>query len=85
VTAGIDFAFRVAAELCGEAVAKRLQLLLEYDPEPPFAISERDAPPELLAEIRAAAAPMLAERLASSQRAVARLRGGAPDARQRLS
>jgi cyclohexyl-isocyanide hydratase len=32
VTAGIDFAFRVAAELCGEGVAKRLQLLLEYDP-----------------------------------------------------
>jgi cyclohexyl-isocyanide hydratase len=85
VTAGIDFAFRVAAELCGEAVAKRLQLLLEYDPEPPFAISERDAPPELLAEIRAAAAPMLAERLASSQRAVARLRGGVPDARHRVS
>lgn len=73
VTAGIDFAFRVAAELCGEDVAKRLQLLLEYDPEPPFDITERNAPPELLATIRAAAKPMLDERLRSSQRAMARL------------
>ena len=72
VTAGIDFAFRVAAELCGEAVAKRLQLLLEYDPQPPFDITERNAPPELLAEIRAAARPMLEARRQSSERAMAR-------------
>jgi cyclohexyl-isocyanide hydratase len=74
VTAGIDFAFRLAAELSGEDVARRLQLLLEYDPKPPFDITERNAPPELLAEIRAAARPMLIERLQSSQRAAARLR-----------
>lgn len=85
VTAGIDFAFRVAAELCGEATAKRLQLLLEYDPEPPFKISERDAPPELLAEIRAAAQPMLEERLKSSQRAMARRRGAKPSALENVS
>ena len=74
VTAGIDFAFQVAAELCGEAVAKRLQLLLEYDPRPPFDITEANAPAALLAEIRTAAAPMLEERLRSSERAIARLR-----------
>jgi cyclohexyl-isocyanide hydratase len=36
VTAGIDFALTVAAELAGEAVARNLQLGIEYDPAPPF-------------------------------------------------
>lgn len=36
VTAGIDFALTVAAELCGEEVAKITQLLIEYNPAPPF-------------------------------------------------
>ena len=73
VTAGLDFAFQVAAELCGEDVAKRLQLFLEYDPQPPFPITVRNAPPELIASIRTAAAPMIEERLRSSKRAAARL------------
>jgi cyclohexyl-isocyanide hydratase len=36
VTAGIDFALRLTAELCGEPLARGIQLGLEYDPEPPF-------------------------------------------------
>jgi cyclohexyl-isocyanide hydratase len=36
VTAGIDMAFRVVAEIAGEEAAKSIQLQLEYDPEPPF-------------------------------------------------
>lgn len=36
VTAGIDFAFMLAAELAGVEVAKAIQLGLEYDPQPPF-------------------------------------------------
>ncbi len=36
VTAGIDFALVVAAALYGEEVAKITQLLMEYDPAPPF-------------------------------------------------
>ena len=36
VTAGIDFGLTVAAELAGEEVAKSIQLVLEYDPQPPF-------------------------------------------------
>ena len=36
VTAGIDFALRLTAELCGEPQARGIQLGLEYDPEPPF-------------------------------------------------
>jgi cyclohexyl-isocyanide hydratase len=74
VTAGIDFAFQLAAELCGDDVARRLQLFLEYDPQPPFDINERNAPVELLAELRASAAPMLEQRLRSSERVIARLR-----------
>ncbi|TCT01096.1 cyclohexyl-isocyanide hydratase [Aquabacter spiritensis] len=77
VTAGIDFGFKVAAELCGDEVAKRLQLMLEYDPQPPFDITERNAPAEMLADIRTAARPMLEERLRSSQKAFARLQDGA--------
>lgn len=36
VTAGLDFALVVASQLCGEETAKRIQLLLQYDPQPPF-------------------------------------------------
>lgn len=36
VTAGIDFALAVAAELAGEETAKSIQLAFEYDPQPPF-------------------------------------------------
>lgn len=36
VTSGIDFALTVAAELHGEETARQIQLLIEYDPAPPF-------------------------------------------------
>ena len=36
VTAGMDFGLSVAAQLRGEQVAKTIQLVLEYDPEPAF-------------------------------------------------
>ena len=36
VTAGIDGALRVAARLRGDAVARAIQLYLQYAPEPPF-------------------------------------------------
>jgi cyclohexyl-isocyanide hydratase len=36
VTAGIDFALTLAAEIAGQEVAQRIQLALEYDPQPPF-------------------------------------------------
>ncbi|MGL5834486.1 MAG: DJ-1/PfpI family protein [Waterburya sp.] len=36
VTAGIDFGLTIASILCGEETAKIIQLLLEYDPAPPF-------------------------------------------------
>ncbi|MBY5529332.1 DJ-1/PfpI family protein [Rhizobium leguminosarum] len=36
VTAGIDFGLTLAARLRGEDTAKFIQLLIEYDPHPPF-------------------------------------------------
>lgn len=52
VTAGMDFALRLTAELCGEQLARGIQLGLEYDPEPPFdsGTPER-ATPELVTAV----------------------------------
>lgn len=49
VTAGIDFALAVAAELAGPTVAQMIQLVLEYAPAPPFNSGRPEtAPPEVL-------------------------------------
>lgn len=77
VTAGIDFGFKLAAELCGEDVARRLQLWLEYDSQPPFDVTVHNAPPALLAEILAPAASWSEEGRRVSERAGARLAGKA--------
>jgi len=53
VTAGIDFALVLAAELAGADVAKAIQLGLEYNPEPPFRCGHPDvADPALVAVVR---------------------------------
>ncbi len=36
VTAGLDFGLIVASKLCGEETALTIQLLLQYEPQPPF-------------------------------------------------
>ena len=36
VSAGIDLALTLAAEIAGEDTAKAIQLAIEYDPQPPF-------------------------------------------------
>lgn len=49
VTAGIDFGLTIAETLCGEEAAKIAQLLMEYDPAPPFDVgSPEKAGPELV-------------------------------------
>ncbi|WP_009981980.1 DJ-1/PfpI family protein, partial [Burkholderia pseudomallei] len=45
VTAGIDFALTLAAELVGEDDAQAVQLQLEYAPAPPFAAGDPDTAP----------------------------------------
>jgi transcriptional regulator GlxA family with amidase domain len=55
VSAGIDMALALAARIAGDGVAQRIQLGIEYDPQPPFnAGSVETAPPEIVAELRAA-------------------------------
>ncbi|MBS0534584.1 MAG: DJ-1/PfpI family protein [Proteobacteria bacterium] len=54
VTSGIDFALSLAAILEGEAVAREIQLQIEYDPAPPFdSGSPKTAKPETLAALNA--------------------------------
>lgn len=54
VTAGMDLALRLAAEIAGEQVAQAIQLGLEYDPRPPFdAGSPTKAPAEVVQAVRA--------------------------------
>jgi cyclohexyl-isocyanide hydratase len=63
VTAGLDFGLRLAAELAGERSAQAIQLGIEYDPEPPFRSGHPSvAAPDLVAELRAQIAPLLAAR-----------------------
>lgn len=53
VTAGLDFALTLAAELRGELVAKSIQLGMEYAPAPPFnAGHPSTADAETLAEVK---------------------------------
>ena len=53
VSAGIDMALGLAALEAGEGVAQAIQLLLEYDPQPPFdAGSPERAPAEVVEMVR---------------------------------
>lgn len=74
VTAGIDFGLAVASELFGPAVAQEIQLMIEYDPAPPFdSGTPRTAPPDLLQNVVRARQKGQDERRAIARRAAARL------------
>jgi len=74
VTAGIDFALTVAAELAGEAVAQAIQLGLEYAPAPPFNAGRPElAPAAVLAMVQARMNAAMPQRLAEAERAAGRL------------
>jgi cyclohexyl-isocyanide hydratase len=73
VTAGIDFALAIAAEVAGEDKAKEIQLLIEYNPAPPFACGHPDTADAAIVEsLRRARAPMQAARLERAKRAARR-------------
>ena len=72
VTAGIDFALVIAAQVLGETAAKTIQLLIEYNPAPPFACGHPDTADTAIVDgLRKARAPMQATRLAAAKRAAA--------------
>jgi cyclohexyl-isocyanide hydratase len=74
VTAGIDGALRLAAELRGVAAAQAIQLHMVYAPEPPFdAGTPATAPAAVLANARAASRPLIARREETARRVAAKL------------
>jgi cyclohexyl-isocyanide hydratase len=69
VTAGIDFALSLAGRIAGTHVAREIQLMLEYAPDPPFhSGTPEDADPELVELVRKQRSAIQAERLAQAQR-----------------
>ncbi|HEY1798935.1 MAG TPA: DJ-1/PfpI family protein [Stellaceae bacterium] len=74
VTAGIDFALAVVAELRDAETAQAIQLGIEYAPAPPFdAGSPETAPPAILARVGKSNAAMAAARRDAVAAAAARL------------
>jgi transcriptional regulator GlxA family with amidase domain len=55
VSAGIDMALELAGRIAGRDRAEAIQLMLEYDPQPPHSAgSPQTAPPDLVARLRRA-------------------------------
>ena len=77
VTAGIDMALAVAAEIAGEDFAQAVQLGIEYAPAPPFDCGRPErARPEILAAVRARFDTVRAEREAAVRDALGAVRPG---------
>ncbi len=68
VTAGIDFGLVVVSQLCGEETAKMIQLLLEYNPAPPFNTGSPENAGEVLVEqVKKIGHPLLEATLAQTK------------------
>jgi cyclohexyl-isocyanide hydratase len=74
VTAGIDGALRVAADLRGAEVAQAIQLAIAYAPEPPFnSGTPESAPPAVLERVRISYRAVTEQREQTARRVAARL------------
>jgi cyclohexyl-isocyanide hydratase len=74
VTAGIDFALTLIADLAGETVAQAIELNLEYAPAPPFnAGSPETAPATVVEAVRKRMSPIIEERCRLAEAAAKRL------------
>ena len=74
VTAGIDFALSVVAELTDPETAQAIQLQIEYAPLPPFNAGRPEtAPPAILARVRERNETFAASRRGRLEEAAARL------------
>ena len=79
VTAGIDGALRLAAELRGDDAARAIQLYMVYAPEPPFnSGTPETAPAPILAQARHSVRDITAQREATARRVCAKLGLAAP-------
>ncbi|HEV2674561.1 MAG TPA: DJ-1/PfpI family protein [Aliidongia sp.] len=74
VTAGIDFALTVIAEIAGRELAEAIELGLEYDPKPPFGTGTPErAGAELVARMQSRSAKIQGIRIEQVRRAAAAL------------
>jgi len=74
VTAGIDLALVIAAELAGAETAQAIQLGIEYAPDPPFDAGRPEtAPPAVLAAVNQRLSALMPERRAQAREAAAKL------------
>ncbi|MGH6985296.1 MAG: DJ-1/PfpI family protein [Caulobacteraceae bacterium] len=74
VTAGIDFALTLAAEIAGEEIAQAIQLSLEYAPTPPFDAGRPElVSAEVLSRVEKGLAKMRGTRVAEVREAARRL------------
>jgi len=74
VTAGIDFALTLVAEIAGQDTAQMIQLGIEYAPAPPFdSGSPESAPPAILARVQERNAAVVPRRRGVVEAAAARL------------
>jgi cyclohexyl-isocyanide hydratase len=75
VTSGTDAALRVAAILRGDEVAQRIQLYMQYAPEPPFNCgSPQSAPESVVQAVRSALRDVLGPRAKIVRRAAAKMK-----------
>jgi cyclohexyl-isocyanide hydratase len=75
VTAGIDFALTLIAELAGREVAEAIELNLEYAPAPPFNAGRPEtAQAETVQAVRKRLAPVIEERRILAEKAARKLR-----------
>ncbi|MCZ7486220.1 DJ-1/PfpI family protein [Rhizobium rhizogenes] len=74
-TAGLDFGLSIVARLRGDETAKRIQLIIEYDPHPPFdAGSPEKAGPEITNSFLKARKSVMDDARAAALRAAERLK-----------
>jgi cyclohexyl-isocyanide hydratase len=75
VTAGIDFALVIAANLFGEETARKIQLWIEYDPAPPFRDgAPKNADPALVEDVSDSGRKLRENRRRQVERVASRLR-----------
>jgi cyclohexyl-isocyanide hydratase len=74
-TAGLDFGLVVVSQLCGEETAKMIQLLLQYDPQPPFnAGTPQQAGEKLVKQVQTFGKELIAASLAQTKETAIKLK-----------
>jgi cyclohexyl-isocyanide hydratase len=74
VTSGIDFGLALVGLLCGEDIAKMAQLMMEYNPEPPFnAGTPETAGGSVVQQLMQFGKPLVDAFLAQTQKTAAQL------------